>query len=190
MVVFGQDLAAFWGDYDAYDFPNDGSQADWDEHFTKQQREAEAAGKQANAEKMLGFYVDLDDDGETVLSPVDIASGTIAADLRTAAQVIEMLLIKDHSRMKLDATTPTTAPTSSSTGFCPSRTPRSGTQHLWSSGRTTTGRARSREHCTSRAHAGRSLRSLPGSPDSQQSGGQGKCRFKGPFAYAKSRRFA
>jgi AbiV family abortive infection protein len=104
--VLGQDLAAFWGDYDAYDFPIDGSQADWDEHFTKQQREAEAAGKQANAEKMLGFYVDLNDDGESVLSPVDIASGTIAADLRTAAQVIEMLLIKDHSRMKLDATTP------------------------------------------------------------------------------------
>lgn len=32
--------------------------------------------------------------------------GTIDADLHTAAQVVEMLLIKDHSRMKLEATTP------------------------------------------------------------------------------------
>lgn len=49
-------------------------------------RESEAAGKRANGEKMLGFYVDLDVKGETVLSPADIASGTIAGDLQTAAQ--------------------------------------------------------------------------------------------------------
>lgn len=50
--------------------------------------------------------MDLDVKGETVLSPADIASGTIAEDLETAAQVVEMLLIKDHSRMKFDAETP------------------------------------------------------------------------------------
>lgn len=104
--VFGQDLAAFWGDYSSYDLPLDSSQEAWDEHSATKQRESEAAGKRANGEKKLGFYVDLDDDDETVLSPVDVASGTIADDLRTAAQVVEMLFIRDHSRMKLHATTP------------------------------------------------------------------------------------
>jgi hypothetical protein len=55
---------------------------------------------------MAGFYVDLDDSGSAVHSPTEIEPGTISADLQTAAQVIEMLLIKDHSRMKLDAQTP------------------------------------------------------------------------------------
>lgn len=55
---------------------------------------------------MAGFYVDLDESGGAVLSPADISAGAIADDLRTAAQVVEMLLIKDHSRMKLEATTP------------------------------------------------------------------------------------
>jgi hypothetical protein len=48
----------------------------------------------------------MDGTGETVLSPTDITPGTIAEDLQTAAQVIEMLLIKYHSRMKFDAATP------------------------------------------------------------------------------------
>ena len=65
-----------------------------------------AAGKQANELKMQGFYVDLDPVTGTVLDPSAIQAGTIAADLETAAQVIEMLLIKDHSRMELYATTP------------------------------------------------------------------------------------
>lgn len=43
---------------------------------------------------------------ETVVSPTDTAPGTIAEDLQAAAQVLEMLLIKDHSRMKFYATTP------------------------------------------------------------------------------------
>jgi hypothetical protein len=55
---------------------------------------------------MAGFYVDMDGTRETVLSPTDITPGTIAEDLQTAAQVIEMLLIKDHSRMKFYAATP------------------------------------------------------------------------------------
>lgn len=104
--VFGQDLAAFWGDYEAYDYPVDGTQEDWDTFFAKQRSDAEAAGQRANEEKMAGFYVDLDGSGDAVLSPADISAGTIDADLQTAAQVVEMLLIKDHSRMKLEAQTP------------------------------------------------------------------------------------
>ncbi|MEV0545023.1 AbiV family abortive infection protein [Nocardia salmonicida] len=104
--VFGQELAAFWGDYGSYEYPDDDSREGWDSFVAKQRSNAEAAGKQANEEKMAGFYVDLDDTGESVLSPADIAAGTIAEDLQVAAQVVEMLLIKDHSRMKLKAVTP------------------------------------------------------------------------------------
>jgi len=104
--VFGQELAAFWGDYNSYEFPKDQSQEGWKAHFATKRREAEAAGKRANNEKMAGFYVDMDRPGDTVLSPADVSSGTIAEDLQTAAKVVEMLLIKDHSRMKLEATTP------------------------------------------------------------------------------------
>lgn len=102
--VFGQELAAFWGDYEPYELPEDESPEGWEAHFAKQRSDAEAAGKRANQEKMTGFYVDLD--SQEVHSPVDITAGTIADDLQTAAQVVEMLLIKDHSRMKLEATTP------------------------------------------------------------------------------------
>lgn len=106
--VFGQELSAFWGDYETLyeDAPLDGSQEDWDAWFDARQAEAAAAGKQANEDKMRGFYVDLQPEDDLLLTPGDIGSGTIADDLQTAAQVVEMLLIKDHSRMKLDASTP------------------------------------------------------------------------------------
>lgn len=102
--VFGQELAAFWGDYGAHEYPEDGSQKGWDAFFARKRSEAEAAGKRANEEKMSGFYVDLDADGETVLSPGDIDAGAISENLQTAAQVVEMLLIKDHTRMQRSPT--------------------------------------------------------------------------------------
>jgi AbiV family abortive infection protein len=104
--VFGQELAVFWGDYDSLESPEEDSQEGWEVFFAKRKSKAAAAGKRANDEKMAGFYVDMDGTGETVLSPTDITPGTIAEDLQTAAQVIEMLLIKDHSRMKFYAATP------------------------------------------------------------------------------------
>lgn len=104
--VFGQELASFWGDFESFELPEDESQEGWDAFFAKKRSDAEKAGKRANEEKMAGFYVDLDSSGEAVLSPADVSAGTIADDLQTAAQVVEMLLIKDHSRMKLETTTP------------------------------------------------------------------------------------
>ncbi len=103
--VYGQDLPAFWGDYDSYEPPAADSPEGWKEHFAEKKREAESAGKRANDEKMAGFYADLAHGGDAVSSPADIESGTIAEDLQTAAQVVEMLLIADHSRMKFDAVT-------------------------------------------------------------------------------------
>ncbi|MFJ4228425.1 AbiV family abortive infection protein [Paenarthrobacter nicotinovorans] len=104
--VFGQELASFWGDYDSLDSPEEDSQEGWAAFFAERKNKATAAGKHANDEKMAGFYVDTDGTGEAVLSPTDITPGTIAEDLQTSAQVIEMLLIKDHSRMKFYAATP------------------------------------------------------------------------------------
>lgn len=72
--IFGQELAAFWGDYESY-APEEG----WAAHFAKQRSEAEAAGKQANKEKTAGLYVDLSGDSDTVLSTADVAAGTIDA---------------------------------------------------------------------------------------------------------------
>lgn len=101
--VFGDELAMFWGDYSAVDDRRDGES--WEDMFQRRHGDAEAAAKVANHDKQRGFYVDRDRDG-TISSPTAIESGTIATDLQTAAPVIEMLLIKDHSRMKLDAKTP------------------------------------------------------------------------------------
>lgn len=106
--VFGKELDAFWGDYQTLyeDAPLEGNQEDWNAWFTARDAEATAAGKEANEEKMRGFYVDLQQHDDLLLTPSRIEAGTIAEDLQTAAQVVEMLLIKDHSRMKLDARTP------------------------------------------------------------------------------------
>lgn len=104
--IFSQELASFWGDYESPELPQDESPEAWRAFFAKKHDDAELAGKQANEAKMAGFYVDMDTSGHSVCSPTDVSPGTIADDLQTAAQVVEMLLIKDHSRMKLEATTP------------------------------------------------------------------------------------
>jgi AbiV family abortive infection protein len=101
--VFGDELASFWGDYDtALGRRRDGES--WREAAVSRAKEASAAATAANRDKQSGFYVDLTADG--IVSPAQVDQGSIAQDLQTAAQVVEMLLIKDHSRMKFDATTP------------------------------------------------------------------------------------
>ncbi|PLC11635.1 hypothetical protein AUQ48_04460 [Kocuria flava] len=103
-VVFGDELASFWGDYTA--MSGDWQDAEsWEEARERRKQEAVAAADEANNSKKRGFYVDRDSNG-AVLSPTSINAGTIAEDLQTAAQVVEMLLIRDHSRMKLAAVTP------------------------------------------------------------------------------------
>lgn len=94
---FGDELSAFWGDYSAYRIPDGESRAEYRE---RRQREASSAAKQANLEKQAGFYVDRESDGR-IVSPTNIEAGDIAEQLQLAAQVVEMLLIKDHSRMKM-----------------------------------------------------------------------------------------
>lgn len=71
----------------------------------RRSREAGEAASEANLAKQRGFYVNRDDYGR-LLSPSDTPSGTIAEDLEEAAQVVAMLLIRDHSRMKFEAKTP------------------------------------------------------------------------------------
>ncbi|MFE7629140.1 AbiV family abortive infection protein [Kocuria sp. NPDC057446] len=102
-VVFGDELASFWGDYSAMS-GNWRDAESWEEARERRKQEAAAAAVEANNSKKRGFYVDRDSNG-AVLSPTSIDVGTIAEDLQTAAQVVEMLLIRDHSRMKLEAVT-------------------------------------------------------------------------------------
>lgn len=103
-IVFGDELASFWGDYSVMrDGKRDGET--WEQAWKRQQKQAEVAATEANLAKQRGFYVDRDGSG-AVLSPTSIGPGTIAEVLQTAAQVVEMLLIRDHSRMKMEAVTP------------------------------------------------------------------------------------
>lgn len=101
--IFGDELAMFWGDYSDLRQPEEGET--WEAAHVRWSEEAGAAADQTNRDKQAGFYVDRDGQGQ-ITSPADVVAGSIAADLQTAAQVIEMLLIKDHTRMKHDASTP------------------------------------------------------------------------------------
>jgi AbiV family abortive infection protein len=102
-IVFGNELASFWGHDSDLALPNEGES--WEDFWARRNREAGEAATEANLAKQRGFYVDRDDEGH-VFSPTGIPSGTIAEDLAEAAQVVEMLLIQDHSRMKFEASTP------------------------------------------------------------------------------------
>ncbi|QSE77689.1 AbiV family abortive infection protein [Rhodococcus koreensis] len=103
-IVFGDQLAAFWGEYSSLsEYESEGDPEV--DACQNRQEEAEAAAIEANLAKQRGFYVDRDGAG-AVVSPTQIEAGTTAAELQTAAQVVEMLLIRDHSRMKIEAVTP------------------------------------------------------------------------------------
>lgn len=105
---FGHQLSAFWGDYSDFDVGPGEALKDTEARLRAdtdtRQAEAERAAREANTAKQRGFYVDRDDRGN-VRSPSEIESGTVEADLQRAAKIIEMLLIKDHARMKHEAVT-------------------------------------------------------------------------------------
>lgn len=100
--IYGDELATFWGDYSHRDDREEGES--WEESRIRLKAEAEASAKEANIAKQQGFYVDRTKSG-IITSPTEVAPGTIAHDLQVAAQVVEMLLIRDHSRMKMEAVT-------------------------------------------------------------------------------------
>lgn len=100
--VFGDELAYFWGQYKDAEQPREGES--YEDFWKRREEEAEAAAKAANLAKQRGFYVDRDKAG-VITSPTGIEAGTIAEDIRVAARVVEMLLISDHSRMKLFSVT-------------------------------------------------------------------------------------
>lgn len=100
--VFGDELAHFWGHYEDAEQPREGES--YEDFRRRREQEAEAAAKRANLAKQQGFYVDRDKAG-VITSPTAIEAGTIVEDLQVAAKVVEMLLISDHSRMKLFSVT-------------------------------------------------------------------------------------
>lgn len=103
-VLFGDELASFWGDEtNREDWQREGES--WQEAAERRRSSAGAAARASNHAKQRGLYVDREDDG-TISSPTQLEVGSIPEDLRKAAQVVEMLLIQDHSRMKHGAVTP------------------------------------------------------------------------------------
>jgi AbiV family abortive infection protein len=101
--LFGHELEMFWGDYSKLILPSDSETID--EIVARRRIDAERAAKDANIAKQAGFYVDVDEQG-SVHSPRNVGDDSMDEDLRRATAVIEMLLIRDHSRMKYEATTP------------------------------------------------------------------------------------
>ncbi|MTB87166.1 AbiV family abortive infection protein [Aeromicrobium sp. zg-629] len=102
-IVFGRELAMFWGDFSDIPGPGDGESIE--EFQAREAVEAEKGAKAANLAKQAGFYVDVAPDG-SVTSPASIEGIGVAKDLERAAKVVEMLLIRDHSRMKFEAEVP------------------------------------------------------------------------------------
>ena len=102
-VMFGGQLDEFWGGYGRMPQPAAGETLG--DFVERRRAEAEAAAKAANLAKQNGFYVDVSADG-AIHTPDRCDVGDVAGDLTHAAQVVEMLLISDHTRMKHDATTP------------------------------------------------------------------------------------
>lgn len=105
---FGAELDAFWGGGYGEHLPETEDWAEWSADDWKRwqaEKEAEAlsAARIANREKQQGFYVDLD--GDSLSRPDRFAEEHVGDQLVRAAQVIEMMLIKDHTRMQdLDPT--------------------------------------------------------------------------------------
>ncbi|ANC29934.1 hypothetical protein [Isoptericola dokdonensis] len=53
-----------------------------------------------NDEKMSGFYVDADYEAEDVHGPADAGDDGLVDLIVDTARIAEMLLVRDHSRMK------------------------------------------------------------------------------------------
>lgn len=100
---FGRELEAFWGGGyetqlpDGDDWQSWGA-TEWKSWHEDQQAKSLAAARAANADKQSGFYVDLTDEG--LSTPDRFEEGDVADQLVRAARVIEMMLIKDHTRMQ------------------------------------------------------------------------------------------
>lgn len=94
-------LEMFWGDYSGIVAPDDlspeGVLASLEGFYAGLQERAGGL----NDRKKAGFYVDRR--GGEVRSPGDVPADGIGAAIRRTAQVGMMLLIRDHSRMKMYA---------------------------------------------------------------------------------------
>jgi AbiV family abortive infection protein len=94
------ELAPFWGDFEAT-FENglEGTV----QHLADAVTAAHEAVQKLNLTKQAGFYVDRQDG--IVHSPAETTGDGLTIDLARVARVVEMLLIRDHSRTKFDMPT-------------------------------------------------------------------------------------
>ena len=85
--TYGHDLKPFWGDY-----------SDWAESASGPMSRDPA---EVDREKQAGFYVAAAPSaGGRFESPLDVEPEPVAAELERVAQVAEMALISDHTRMQ------------------------------------------------------------------------------------------
>jgi AbiV family abortive infection protein len=97
---FGSELAQFWGDYSFLDEYQEMTIDEAVEHALAKRENYKTSAKTINLQKQAGFYVDRN--GEEISSPQTVTVGNLADDIVQTAGVAEMLLITDHSRMKME----------------------------------------------------------------------------------------
>lgn len=91
------ELSTFWGDYaETFESGLEGLV----QHLADAVTATQEAVKELNLAKQAGFYVDRQDG--IVQSPTETTVDGLTISLPRVARVVEMLLIRDHSRMKFE----------------------------------------------------------------------------------------
>lgn len=98
-----EELPSFWGDYSTIEPLADLTMEQLDGHLKARSAERALSAGEVNRRKQAGFYVDRDDDQITTPQTVQVTPSDLVHELMRTAAVAEMLLISDHSRMKLDS---------------------------------------------------------------------------------------
>jgi AbiV family abortive infection protein len=96
---FGSELGRFWGNYSFLDEYEGMTLDEMVEHALSKEADYTTSAKELNLQKQAGFYVDRS--GDDIKSPLTTTVEDLEEDIQRTAAVAEMLLITDHSRMKL-----------------------------------------------------------------------------------------
>ncbi|MBT2504125.1 hypothetical protein [Curtobacterium sp. ISL-83] len=95
------ELDSFWGDYSREYGEVDLDVDDYLQYVTERDTRRRTEATEFNAVKQTGFYVDRVQDG--VRAPQDQERGDLPAEIRRAAGVAEMLLIRGRTRQQAGA---------------------------------------------------------------------------------------
>lgn len=104
-LLYGDDLDRFWGgvsDYPHLDSMPWPGEPGWEEAVDASRKKSEARGGAANRAKQAGLYVGVNLQSMRTQTPSELDRVAVAEEIRRIAQVIEMMLINDHTRMAYD----------------------------------------------------------------------------------------